>query len=71
MEDYVYNYLKKNSAGTVVVEEVIMEKKDDFSDMKNIYLAYTNNQVYYVLNSKNSLKEITKALRRANAGSFD
>lgn len=65
MIQYVEQFLRKNNEGTVVLEEVILDRKDHFSDMKNISISYTNDEVYYILKSKNSHEEISSSIKQS------
>lgn len=63
LSEFIFDFFKKGSKNCAIVEDIIAKSTDAFIKKKMIGVFLNEDEVYYVLNKKNSLSEISQTVR--------
>lgn len=60
---YTFKYLNSFKEDLVIIEDAQMESTDANIEIENVKLSFHENEIYYILESDNTLKSITKTIK--------
>lgn len=64
LEKFIRNYLNKRDSGCMVVDSLNEKPTDPHLGMTNCFLLSKENEIYYVLDRKNTIDEISEAIEK-------
>ena len=62
---FIFNFLNNNQENFVIIENVIADVDDPHIFIDGVEILFNENEVYYFLDNKNSIKQIYQTIRMA------